>query len=367
MTCTFGNSQDCGDCYRILFRVSIPGHSDEIVVYDAALASQQAIFGSQDSVSTSVDGCSTTLSYIQPNRVADGYIGSYHNTQWKAVTSLTNNFSKRKDSDQSITTRVQVLLSSIPQESIKTTIVQPLDIVSKIIALSNSQQIEGSYRARAKIDWPHAESLDGGDGTYFDRQYIINGGSEGELGRTSDNSTEITLNSEQVARNFTLITENQLGASENGTTSFQFPWHEPSIQLSSVATYTWRILVDITEPVTDLEIEDSRTMESIIFSDLAIIANGAGYGVITFTANLMDGQNYTLRMILQNIATTQEIKATMQATIQATIQATMQESQATLDENTLNSGTRSQALPQLLITAAIAALTVNQLMSVRTP
>ena len=134
-----------------------------------------------------------------------------------------------------------------------------------------------------------------------------------------------------------------------------------SIRLTQQEDDRWLVEVNSTESVTDLEIEDSL-MDSIVLSDLNINTNTDADPInsaLTFTANLMNGQSYTLRLNLQNIATTQEIKETTQAT--------MQESQATPDENTPNSGTRSQALPQLLATAAIAALAVNQLMSVRTP
>ena len=73
-------------------------------------------------------------------------------------------------------------------------------------------------------------------------------------------------------------------------------------------------------------------MESIVLSDLDIDTNTDADPInsaLTFTANLTNGQGYTLRMNLQNIGTTQEI----QATTQATTQATMQENQATMDDN----------------------------------
>ena len=96
------------------------------------------------------------------------------------------------------TTKVRVLLSGIPQESIQSNIVQPLDIMMNVIALSSSQPIEGSYRAKVMIEWPHAGSLESLDGTYFNREYRINGttpaGSKVQLTRTAANSTELTLN-----------------------------------------------------------------------------------------------------------------------------------------------------------------------------
>ena len=351
VTCTF-NPQDCSTCYEIVYILDIP----ELGIADSDNLSEiQLLTGTQDSISKSADGCVTTLSFIKGNNPDRGYIGSFNNTQWTVMVELSSNIFIRKGSDQSITTQVQGRLSNIPQGSIKTTIVQPLDIVMNIIALSNNQQIEGSYRARgAMVDWPHADSLESLDGTFFDRQYIING-TTGEPVSTTDNSTYITLNSEQVDQGFTLITKNQLGV--GGSTFFQPTWPEPSIRLTQQEDGRWLVEVNSKEPVTDLEIKDSL-MDSIVLSDLNINTNTNADPInsaLTFTANLMYGQSYTLRLNLQNITTTQEI------------QATMQESQATLNEYTPNFGIRSQALPQLLATAAIAALVVNQLMSVRTP
>ena len=185
------------------------------------MSALENIIGSEDGLITS--DCGITLSYIEGNSLSMGYIGIYHNTQWKVRIVSRSNFFVRRNGEQSITTQVQVLLSSIPQERIETTIVQPLDIVTNIIALSNSQQIEGSYRARAMIDWPHAESLDAGDSTYYGLHYIING-TTGEFPSTTDNSTEITLKSEQVDQGLTLIIKNQLGV--GNTTFFEPSWPE---------------------------------------------------------------------------------------------------------------------------------------------
>ena len=353
MTCTF-NPQDCGTCYSVVYLLDIP----ELGTIDIDhLIEVQFLTGTQDSISKSADGCVTTISFIKGNNPVRGYIGSFHNTQWTVKVELKSNTFIRKDSDQSITTQVQVLLSGIPQESIQTTIIQPLDIVANIIAQASSQQIGGSYRAETMINWPHAESLDAGDGTYYDRQYIINGTTD-KLVSTTDNSTGITLKSEQVDQGLTLIIKNQLGV--GNTTSFEPSWPESSIGLTQQNDGSWLVEVNFTEPVTDLEIEDGR-MESIVLSDLDINTNTDADPInsaLTFTANLTDGQSYTLRLNLRNLATTQEIKETTQTT--------MQESKATMDENTPNSGIRFQALPQLLATVAIA-VTVEQLMSLQTP
>ena len=312
-------------------------------------------------ISSDAPGCTLTV-FIDPEltQLENNYIRFINNTKWSAIVTLVGG--SKRVSTATYTTTVQVPLSGIPQESIQTTIVQPLDIVANIIAQASSQPIEGSYRAETMINWPHAKSLDGGDGTYFDRQYIINGTTGQFPGTpTPNNSTVITLNSEQVDQGFTLTTKNQLGASENGTTFFQPSWPESAIRLTQQNDGSWLVEVNSTEPVTDLTIEDSL-MESIVLSDLDIDTNTDAEPInsaLTFTANLVDGQSYTLRLNLQNIATTQEIKETTQATAQ--------ETQATMDENKSNLGTRSQALPQLLAAAAAVALTVNQLMSVRTP
>ena len=260
-------------------------------------------------------------------------------------------------SEEEKTTKVQVLLSGIPQESIQSNIVQPLDIMMNVIALSSSQPIEGNYRAKVMVEWPHAGSLKSLDGTYFNREYRINGttpaGSKVQLTRTAANSTELTLDSEAV-QNLTLITVNRLGVSENGTTTFQISWHEPSIRLSQQNDSSWRMEVNFTEPVTDLMVEDSR-MESVDLSDLGITAitvNDLINSALTFSANLLVGQNYTMRLNLQNPATTEE---------------SLNTSPPTLSQDNSNSGISTQALPQLLVGAAIAAIKVSRLMNVRTP
>ena len=292
------------------------------------------------------NNCSGTLSIHEVGLLQNDYINWIDNALWRGQTILANDSGIRVETREQMTI-VQALLSGIPQESIQTTIVQPLEIVANIIAQASSQPTEGSYRARAKIDWPHAESLDGGDGTYYGRQYIIDG-TTGQFPSTPNNSTVITLNSKQVDQGFTLTTKNQLGV--GGSTFFQPSWPEPAVRLTQQNDGSWLVEVNSTEPVTDLTIEDSL-MESVDLSDLDIDTNTDAEPInsaLTFTANLLDGQSYTLRLNLQNIATTQE-------------------TQATMDENKSNSGTRSQALPQLLAAAAAVALTVNQLMSIRTP
>ena len=351
--CTF-DFEDCeSDCYRASYVVDINGVG---IVRTEEPNGIMYLSGSPEGLSTSANGCNTTLNYVQGADSENNFIKKFHQTRWRARTESTKVFARR-DSDE-IITKVQVLRSGIPQESIQTTIVQPLDIVANIIAQASSQQIEGSYRAETMINWPHAESFDAGDGTYYGREYLING-TTGQLLSTPNNSTVITLNSKQVDQGFTLIIKNQLGV--GNSTFFQPSWPESAIRLTQQNDGSWLVEVNSTEPVTDLTIEDSR-MESIVLSDLDIDTNTDADPInsaLTFTANLEDEQSYTLRLDLRNLATTQEIKATTQAT--------MQESQPTLDQNTPNSGISTQALPQLLTTAAIAALAVNLLMSVRTP
>ena len=202
------------------------------------------------------------------------------------------------------------------------------------------------------------------DGTYFNREYLINGttpaGSKVQLTRTAANSTELTLKSEQAAQDLTLITVNQLGVGKN-TTTFQISWPEPSIRLSQQNDSSWRMEVNFTEPVTDLMVEDSR-MESVDLSDLGITAitvNDLINSALTFTANLLVGQNYTMRLNLQNPATTQES--------QTTTEESLNTSPPTLSQDNSNSGISPRALTQLQVGAAIAAITVSRLMNARTP
>ena len=286
-------------------------------------------------------GCNRTLSISsEATELQGGYLANINNAKWLGFVTLDNPF--RRVQSTTHTTKVQVLLSDIPQKSIQSNIVQPLDIMMNVIALSSSQPIEGSYRAKVIIEWPHAGSLKSLDGTYFNREYLINGttpaGSKGQLTRTAANSTELTLDSEAV-QNLTLITVNRLGVAN--TVYFQISWHEPSIRLSQQNDSSWRMEVNFTEPVTDLMIEDSR-MESVDLSDLGITAitgNDLINSTLTFTANLMVGQNYIMRLNLQNPATTEESLNI-----------------STLSQGNSNSGISTQALPQLLVSAAIAAI-----------
>ena len=356
VTCVI-NSGCIPDCYNVHFLYN-PAERDPL--------STENVTFSQFGFITQLphtDECGLTLS-INPEAIdesGNNYLYWVNNAEWSGISVVSGRTQGSANS-----TKVQSFLERIPQENIEATLIQPLDIVTNIFAPARSQQIKGNLRARVMIQWPHADSLKSVDDTYFGRQYIINGitltGSEGELSRTPDNSTEITVNSEQVARNFTLITENQLGASENGTTPFQFPWPEPVIHLIRENENKWLMVVDFSEPVTDLTLYDSQSI-SIALDNLGIFQSITNENLIrstlTFTANLMNGQDYTWRLNLQNIVNMREDQGTMQRT--------MQESQATMDDNKSNSGIHSQALPQLLVTAAIAALAVNRLMSVRTP
>ena len=360
VTCVI-NSGCIPDCYNVHFLYN-PAERDPL--------STENVTFSQFGFITQLphtDECGLTLS-INPEAIdesGNNYLYWVNNAEWSGISVVSGRTQGSANS-----TKVQSFLEPIPQENIETTLIQPLDIdiVTNTIAPSSNQQIKGNLRARVMIQWPHADSLKSLDDTYFGRQYIIiNGitltGSEGELRRTPDNSTEITLTSEQVARNFTLITENQLGASENGTTPFQFSWPEPVIHLTRGNENKWHMVVDFNEPVTDLTLYDSQSI-SIALDNFRIFQSITDDSLIrstlTFTVNLMDEQDYTWRLNLQNIVNMQEGQGTMQRT--------MQEGQATMDDNKSNSGIHSQALPQLLTTAAIAAaLAVSQLMSVRTP
>ena len=353
VTCTIPPDQCVPGCYTVRFLYTRSGGSP--------LSTSDVDFSDLLFFTLSADLLNDCSRYLSINPAVgilqNNYAGWINNAEWEGGTTLASD-TTRRNSTPIITTKVQVLRSGIPQESIQTTIIQPLDIVANIIAQASSQQIEGSYRAETMINWPHAESIDGGDGTYFNREYLING-TTGQFLSTPNNSTVVTLNSKQVDQGFTLITKNQLGV--GNSTFFQPSWPESAIRLTQQDDGSWLVEVNSTEPVTDLTIEDSL-MESIVLSDLDIDTNTDADPInsaLTFTANLLDGQSYTLRLNLQNIATTQEIKETTQATVQ--------ESQPTLDQNTPNSGISTQALPQLLAAAVAVALTVNQLMSVRTP
>ena len=345
VTCTINSDECVRDCYdaRFVYTAlnggSIPSNEFESIPNWFIML--------QDPPS---NGCNHTLSInFEADSLQYDYFDHINNAKWQALTILSSDLAKRNPSTEHTTT-VQVLLSDIPQESVRSNIVQPLDIMMNVIALSSSQPIEGSYRAKVMIEWPHARSLESLDGTYFNREYLINGttpaGSKGELTRTAANSTELTLKSEPAAQNLTLITVNQLGVGKN-TTTFQISWHEPSIRLSQQNDSSWRMEVNFTEPVTDLMVNDSR-MESVDLNDLGITAitgNDLINSILTFTANLMVGQNYTMRLNLQNLTTTEE----------------------NLNTGNSNSGISTQARPQLLVGAVIAAITVSRLMNARTP
>ena len=232
------------------------------------------------------DGCSQTLSInSEVDQLKNDYIHLINNAQWSVQTQLSSNDGRRA---QSIThtTKVQVLRSGTPQESI---IVQPLDILTNITGLASNQFIGGNYQIRTMLEWPHADSLQNSNGTYYGREYQINGtmqdGSEGELISTIANSTELNLNSRQIPQSLTLITKNEVGIAAD-TVSFQISWSGPSIDLRQQDDDRWRMVVDFTEAVANLTVADSR-MESIVLSDVDIAHitnNNLVNSALTFTA-----------------------------------------------------------------------------------
>ena len=312
ITCTIPSDECTAGCYgiRYLYTAFLGSpRSTEILDFEERFPFLTTTSSPDDS-----GGCSNTLSSnFEAAQLQDQYLQRVNNAEWLGLTVLISDPDKEAFSE-TLTTTVQIQLPSILQENIQSKVTQPLDVIIKILALSNSQQFEGSFRGKTIVRWLHANSLDS-DGTYFGREYLVNGitsdGSEGELARTTANSVELTLTSEQTAQDLTLTASNRLGTSENGTTTFQIPWPEPSSSLDKVSDDNWRMVVNFTEPVTDLMIEEDSPVTSVVLSNLEIIEeamdNGQVNSVLTFTANLVDGQNYRMRLNLQNPATTQEI------------------------------------------------------------
>ena len=340
VTCTISSSKCVLNCYTIQFAYTRSG--------GGFVLSSESVFNSFSFIMKAdyPDNCSSTLSIDgESDQLQNSYLSRFNNAEWEGLTALNTNLG-RKTLSTTHTTKVQVLRSGIPQESI---IVQPLDILTNIIGLASDQFIGGNYQVRTILEWSHADSLQNSNGTYYGREYLINGtmpdGSEGELISTIANSTELNLNSRQIPQSLTLITRNELGRADN--VSFQISWPEPSIRLTQGNENRWLMMVEFSEPVTDLTLYDSQSI-SIALDNLGIFQNINDdtliNSVLTFTANLANGQNYTLRL---NLDTTQEI------------QTTTEEIQSTTEENSSNSGIRSRVLPQLLATAAIAAIAVN--------
>ena len=304
VTYTIGSDECVPGCYeyRIIYRLSNGGVFGGIE-FETVLPFI-TIFPAYRSGS-----CSLTL-FIdgEATQLQNDYIRLINNAQWLGSIVLATDLLERTPVTAR-TTKVQDLLSGIPQQSIQANI-QSLDIMMQAIALSSSEQIEDSYQAKVMLKWPHAESLDS-DGTYFDREYLINGttpeGYEGALARTTANSTELTLNSKQAAENLTLTTANRLGI--GGTTSFQIPRPELSVSLNPQGNSNWLVVVEFSEPVKGLTVYDSEFMSVA----LGVVVQITDYydgdptnTVLTFTANLVDEQNYTIRLNFEDPAITDE-------------------------------------------------------------